>query len=308
MTGYGLLDEIDLGDIVGATRPRRADAARRAFAQGGLAHDAHEGAASAPREVARAAGSRPAAATPLPPPDHRPGAAPVRRRARATVLRTMRRELDDRGYTEVETPVLQAVAGGAMARPFTTHHNALDTELKLRISLELYLKRLLVGGLERIYEIGRNFRNEGIDREHNPEFTMLELYEAYGDYETMMRIAEDLIRACAIAVNGSLVGTFRGRELDLAPPFRRVTVLDAVSEAIGEEITLDRPDLLRPRGPIRRARSTPRGVRARSCWSCSRSSWSTRSSSRRSSATSRARSRRSRVPTETTPRSPSTST
>ncbi|MFB3739423.1 MAG: amino acid--tRNA ligase-related protein, partial [Candidatus Velamenicoccus archaeovorus] len=101
-------------------------------------------------------------------------------RARAVVLRTIRRELDDRGFVEVETPVLQAVAGGAMARPFTTHHNALDMDLKLRISLELFLKRLLVGGLERVYEIGRNFRNEGVDREHNPEFTMLELYQAYG--------------------------------------------------------------------------------------------------------------------------------
>jgi len=143
----------------------------------------------------------------------------------------------------VETPVLQAVAGGALAKPFTTHHKALDTDLKLRISLELYLKRLLVGGLERIYEIGRNFRNEGIDREHNPEFTMLELYQAYGDYETMMRIAEDLIRASARAVRGSLSFTFRERPLDLSAPFRRVTVLGAVSEATGEEITLDRADL-----------------------------------------------------------------
>ena len=159
------------------------------------------------------------------------------------MLRTIRRELDDRGYTEVETPVLQAVAGGALAKPFTTHHNALDTDLKLRISLELYLKRLLVGGLERIYEIGRNFRNEGIDREHNPEFTMLELYEAYGDYGTMMRIAEDLIRASAQALKGSLTFTFRERELDLTPPFRRVTVLGAVSAATGEEVTLDRTDL-----------------------------------------------------------------
>jgi lysyl-tRNA synthetase, class II len=163
--------------------------------------------------------------------------------ARATVLRTIRHELDDRGYTEVETPVLQSVAGGALAKPFTTHHNALDMDLNLRISLELYLKRLLVGGLERVYEIGRNFRNEGVDREHNPEFTMLELYEAYGDYQTMMEIAEDLLRACAHAVNGSLTWTFRGRPLDLAPPFRRVTVLGAVSDATGEEVTLDRPDL-----------------------------------------------------------------
>jgi lysyl-tRNA synthetase class 2 len=163
--------------------------------------------------------------------------------ARATVLHTIRVELDARGYVEVETPVLQEVAGGALARPFVTHHNVLDVDLKLRISLELYLKRLLVGGLERVYEIGRNFRNEGIDRDHNPEFTMLELYEAYADYESMMRITEDLVTACARAVRGSLVFAFQGRELDLTPPWRRITVLGSVSEAIGEEVTLDRVDL-----------------------------------------------------------------
>jgi lysyl-tRNA synthetase class 2 len=163
--------------------------------------------------------------------------------ARAAVLRTIRRELDARGYVEVETPVLQGIAGGALAKPFTTHHNALDVDLKLRISLELYLKRLLVGGLERVYEIGRNFRNEGIDREHNPEFTMLELYEAYGDYETMMRISQDLVCACADAVRGALAFDFRGRTLDLAPPWRRVTVLESVSRAVDEVVTLERSDL-----------------------------------------------------------------
>ena len=165
--------------------------------------------------------------------------------ARATVLRTIRRELDGRGFIEVETPVLQPVAGGALAKPFTTHHNALDIDLKLRISLELYLKRLLVGGLERVYEIGRNFRNEGIDREHNPEFTMLEVYEAYGDYDSMMRIAEDLVRACAMALRGSLELPFRERPLDLAPPFRRVTVLGSLSEATGGRSTLEREQLTR---------------------------------------------------------------
>jgi len=119
----------------------------------------------------------------------------------------------------------------------------LDVELKLRISLELYLKRLLVGGLERVYEIGRNFRNEGIDREHNPEFTMLEFYEAYADYEAIMRLAQELITACATEVRGSLVFGFRGRTLDLTPPWRRVTVLGSVSEAVGEEVTLERNDL-----------------------------------------------------------------
>ncbi len=163
--------------------------------------------------------------------------------ARATVLRTIRSYLDARGYVEVETPVLQSVAGGALARPFVTHHNVLDVELKLRISLELYLKRLLVGGLERVYEIGRNFRNEGIDRDHNPEFTMLELYESYGDYDTMMRVTEDLVTECAQAVRGALRFEFEGRELDLTPPWPRITVLGSVSEAVGERVTLERPDL-----------------------------------------------------------------
>ena len=240
--GYGLLDEIDLGDIVGATghvvRTKRGELSVKVDNLTILTK----------------------ALRPLPEKWHGLQDPDLQQRrrylhlitdptargyvgARATVLRTIRRELDDRGYTEVETPILQSVAGGALAKPFTTHHNALDTDLKLRISLELYLKRLLVGGLERVYEMGRNFRNEGIDREHNPEFTMLELYEAYGDYETMMRIAEDLIRACAQALHGSLALTFRERPLDLAPPFRRATVLGSVSDATGEDITLDRSDL-----------------------------------------------------------------
>jgi len=124
--------------------------------------------------------------------------------ARAATLRSTRSYLDGRGFVEVETPVLQPVAGGALAKPFTTHHDALDTDLKLRISLELYLKRLLVGGIERIYEIGRNFRNEGLGTKYNPEFTMLEAYQAYGDYSDMMRLAEDVVRGSAEAVRGTL--------------------------------------------------------------------------------------------------------
>jgi lysyl-tRNA synthetase, class II len=163
--------------------------------------------------------------------------------ARATTLKSMRAYLDERGFVEVETPVLQPVAGGAMARPFTTFHQALGIELKLRISLELYLKRLLVGGMERVYEIGRNFRNEGIGPTYNPEFTMLEAYQAYGDYHSMMRLAEELLVECARAVRGSLRFPVRGRDLDLTPPWRRITVLGSVSEAVGEEITLERSDL-----------------------------------------------------------------
>jgi lysyl-tRNA synthetase class 2 len=163
--------------------------------------------------------------------------------ARARTLRAIRAYLDERGYTEVETPVLQAIAGGAMARPFVTHHRDLDIDLYLRISLELFLKRLLVGGLERVYEIGRNFRNEGIGWKYNPEFTMLELYQAYADYETMMDVSRELVQASAQAVRGSLQVSFRGQDIDLGGEWRRVTVLGSASEAVGEEITLDRPDL-----------------------------------------------------------------
>jgi lysyl-tRNA synthetase class 2 len=163
--------------------------------------------------------------------------------ARATALRAIRSYLDERGFVEVETPVLQGVAGGAMARPFVTHHEALDVDLYLRISLELYLKRLLVGGLDRVYEIGRNFRNEGIGWKYNPEFTMLELYQAYADYETVMDITRELVQRCAVAVTGSLEVRFRGTTIDLGGPWRRVSVLGSVSDVVGEEITLDRSDL-----------------------------------------------------------------
>ena len=170
--------------------------------------------------------------------------------ARSEMLKKIRRVLDERGYVEFEGPMLQSIAGGANARPFTTYHNVLDMEMKLRISLELFLKRMLVGGLERVFEIGRNFRNEGIDRDHNPEFTMLEAYQAYGDYNTMMRLTEDLIVDCAKAVNAvmgrdpaDIAVPYRGARIDLTPPFRQITILGSVSEAIGEEVTLDRSDL-----------------------------------------------------------------
>jgi lysyl-tRNA synthetase class 2 len=164
--------------------------------------------------------------------------------ARAQVLKAFRKVLDERGFVEVETPALQATHGGAMARPFVTHHRVLDIPLFLRIAPELYLKRLLVGGIERVYEIGRNFRNEGLDREHNPEFTMLEAYQAYGTYEDMMELAEALMREAALAVRTSLRFEYQGRELNLEPPWRRVTLLEAVSEALGESLTLDRAALV----------------------------------------------------------------
>jgi lysyl-tRNA synthetase class 2 len=170
--------------------------------------------------------------------------------ARAAVLRTMRRVLDERGFIEFEGPMLQTVAGGANARPFTTHHHALDMPMKLRISLELFLKRMLVGGVERVYELGRNFRNEGIDRDHNPEFSMLEAYQAYGDYHSMMELSETLLVECARAVNpimgrdaDDLAMPVRGRTVDLTPPFRRITVIGSVSEVVGEPVSLDHEDL-----------------------------------------------------------------
>jgi lysyl-tRNA synthetase class 2 len=170
--------------------------------------------------------------------------------ARAAVLRALREVLHEQGFVEVEGPMLQTVAGGANARPFTTFHEALGIETKLRISLELYLKRLLVGGIERVYELGRNFRNEGIDRDHNPEFTMLEAYQAYGDYTTMMELSEVLVRESARAVSpvmgrdpDLLAIPWRGREIDLGSPFRRLPMLEAVSNATGEQLALDRPDL-----------------------------------------------------------------
>jgi lysyl-tRNA synthetase, class II len=163
--------------------------------------------------------------------------------ARAGALHAFRSLLEARRFVEVETPMLQATAGGALARPFTTHHRVLDIDMFLRIAPELYLKRLLVGGLERVYEIGRNFRNEGVDRDHNPEFTMLEAYQAYGDYEDMMELVEALVREAALAVRGALRFEYQGREMDLESPWRRVTMLELVSEAMGEEVTLDRPDL-----------------------------------------------------------------
>jgi lysyl-tRNA synthetase class 2 len=179
-------------------------------------------------------------------------------RARAEVLKAARRWLDEHGFLEVETPVLQVTPGGALARPFVTHHRVLDLDMYLRIAPELYLKRLLVGGFERVYEIGRNFRNEGVDREHNPEFTMLEAYQAYGTYEDMMSLAEGVVGAAATEVRGSLRFPYQGRELNVEPPFSRVAVMEAVSKAVGEEVTLDRPDL--------RAIAERAGVKVDAAW------------------------------------------
>ncbi len=152
---------------------------------------------------------------------------------RSRILHEIRSFLDARGFMEVETPMLVYNAGGAAARPFNTHYNALNADVKLRISLELYLKRLIIGGLEKVYEIGRVFRNEGIDTKHNPEFTMLELYQAYTDYNGMMELTESLFRHLAQSVCGSAVITYGDRQLDLGSPFRRLTMTDAIREETG---------------------------------------------------------------------------
>ena len=152
---------------------------------------------------------------------------------RSRIISAIRRFLDNEGFMEVETPMLVANAGGAAARPFFTHFNALDEDLKLRISLELYLKRLIVGGLERVYEIGRVFRNEGVDTRHNPEFTLMELYQAYTDYNGMMDLTERLYRHVAQEVLGTTKITYGGVEMDLGKPFERITMLDAVKKYSG---------------------------------------------------------------------------
>ena len=152
---------------------------------------------------------------------------------RSKVLSSIRRYLDAQGFMEVETPMLVSNAGGAAARPFETHFNALDEDLKLRISLELYLKRLIVGGMERVYEIGRVFRNEGLDTRHNPEFTLMELYQAYTDYHGMMDLTENLYRCVAREVTGSEILTYGEHQMDLSKPFERITMVDAVKKYAG---------------------------------------------------------------------------
>lgn len=154
---------------------------------------------------------------------------------RNKITKTIRRFLDERDFLEVETPVLTTIAGGANARPFVTHHNTLDIDLRLRISNELYLKRLIVGGLDRVYEMGKMFRNEGMDTRHNPEFTNIELYQAYGNMEDMMDITENMIAQCAQAVNGSMIIEYQGKTFDLTPPWRRMTMQEAVKEWAGED-------------------------------------------------------------------------
>lgn len=162
-------------------------------------------------------------------------------RTRSRIMSLTRRWLEDRDFIEVETPVLQHVASGAAATPFTTHHNALDVDLKLRIAPELFLKRLVVGGFERVYEIGRVFRNEGISTRHNPEFTMLELYQAYADYADIMTLVEDLVAHLANEIHGTTTLQYGDRELDLSTPWRRASMVELIEDAIGVRLDVNQP-------------------------------------------------------------------
>jgi lysyl-tRNA synthetase class 2 len=161
---------------------------------------------------------------------------------RSQIISSIRRYLDSKGFLEVDTPILNIIPGGAAARPFITHHNSLDMDMYLRIAPELYLKRLIVGGLERVYEIGRMFRNEGISIKHNPEFTMMEVYQAYTDYHGMMDLAEDMISTVALEVLGTTKIVYQGQEIDLTPPWTRITMKDAVLQHTGVDFDLINSD------------------------------------------------------------------
>ena len=166
-------------------------------------------------------------------------------RKRSIIIKTLRDALDEAGYTEVETPILQPIAGGASARPFITHHNSLDIDLYLRIATELYLKRLIVGGFEGVYEIGKNFRNEGMDKNHNPEFTCMELYVQYKDYNWMMSFTESLLERICIAVNGSAETVIDGKTISFKAPYRRLPILEAIREKTGYDLSSKNEDEMR---------------------------------------------------------------
>ena len=166
-------------------------------------------------------------------------------RKRATIINTMREFFNSKGYLEVETPILQPIPGGAAARPFVTHHNALDIPLYLRIANELYLKRLIVGGFNGVYEFAKDFRNEGMDRTHNPEFTVMEIYVAYKDYFWMMEFTEEMLERVAVAIHGTTKVTFGDKEIDFKRPFRRMTMSDAIKQYAGVDITGKSEDELR---------------------------------------------------------------
>jgi lysyl-tRNA synthetase class 2 len=161
---------------------------------------------------------------------------------RSLIIKEIRQYLDRKEFLEVETPMMHPIAGGATARPFTTHHNALDMSLFLRVAPELYLKRLIVGGMEKVYEINRSFRNEGISTKHNPEFTMLEIYQAYADFQVMMELTEELVSSVMLKVNGTMIAEFEGQQIDFTPPWRRVTMLDVIKEHTGLDFGMIKGD------------------------------------------------------------------
>ena len=173
--------------------------------------------------------------------------------ARSRIITAIRSYLDGQGFVEVETPILNTIAGGASARPFITHHNTLDIDMYMRIAPELYLKRLIVGGFEKVYELGRMFRNEGMDTKHNPEFTMIEMYQAYTDYHGMMDLVEHIFEHVAMTVKGTTKITYQGQEIDLTPPWRRLSMIDAVKEYLG--IDFDSEDM-----PALKAAAKAKGV------------------------------------------------
>ena len=160
---------------------------------------------------------------------------------RSNLISMTRKWLESKDFMEVETPVFHPIPGGALAKPFITHHNALDMELYLRIAPELYLKRLVVGGFEKVFEIARVFRNEGLSTRHNPEFTMLELYEAYADWDDIMELAENLIEFLAVELTGSSTVSYDGKEIDLSTPWRRASMIDLIREQTGNEVSLETP-------------------------------------------------------------------
>lgn len=162
--------------------------------------------------------------------------------ARSKIIQSIRRHLDSRGYLEVETPTMHTIPGGASARPFITHHNALDMQLYMRIAIELHLKRLIVGGLDKVYEIGRVYRNEGISTRHNPEFTMIELYEAYADYHDIMELTEDLIVHATLEVLGTTEITYQGKPVSLSKPWKRISMVEAVKEVVGIDFSQEMSD------------------------------------------------------------------
>ena len=227
---------------------------------------------------------------------------------RGRVLSAIRRFLDGRGYLEVETPMMQPIAGGALARPFVTHHNTFDIDLHLRVAPELYLKRLVVGGIERVYEINRNFRNEGISTQHNPEFTMLEFYQAYSDYEDLMELTEELVQSVAIEAVGTDVITYGDHEISLKPPFARLSLRDAVRDAVAGRlgaaaVTRRGGRVTGPRRWRRASVSTLHRAPGRDRFSsmCSRRFTNSRSCSRPSCMTFRPRSPRCRSSDRTIP-------